>query len=202
MALTGDIIPVARQVRDASLPLPKIGYKEKDFKNRKQFLNARARAAGYTNYNQWLKARRSQGVAKKNKGGRRPSLFVIALQDYRLIEGGVDEISVDEINVESMDMSEKDAIRGLRELYDDYKRLSEEDKGKIYTALYCYKHTRMTIDEVKEYYSGSDNELVLAICRKDYLAQSAFLCAIKNESKNLDTFINSIEKYIKKEIIK
>lgn len=52
---------------DPRLPLRFIpGKKESDYKNRKAYLNARAKEAGYRNYAGWLKARRAASVEPKN----------------------------------------------------------------------------------------------------------------------------------------
>jgi hypothetical protein len=201
MAYTADIIPISATVQEASKPLPDIGLKEKDFKNRKQFLNARSRAAGYANYNQWLKARRSQGVEKRNKGGRRPDLYAVVLQDYRLSEGGIDEGSVAAINAAAVNIKERDAIESLREMYYEFEALSDKQKNNIYTSMFIYKYSHSSIDEIRDFYRDSDNELVLAITRKDYLIQSAFLALTNNECKNLDDYIRTLERYSRKEII-
>lgn len=202
MAMMGTDIPVSARVQDPSMSLPDIGYKERDFKNRKQFLNARARAAGYKNYNQWLKARRSQGVAKKNKGGRRPNIYVITLEDYRMAEGGVDEETINEVAAMAADMTEREAIRGLNDEYEKFLDADEEDNERGYTLLNCYKHFGMTIDELKEYYEREDKEVVIAMTRKEYLIQSAYECVTRFACKNLDEFIRTIERYSGKEIIK
>lgn len=55
-------------MRDPSLPLPTYGTSQKDYKNRKAWLNARAQQAGYKNYEGWLTARRRAGVVPRHQG--------------------------------------------------------------------------------------------------------------------------------------
>ncbi|MBX6362060.1 MAG: hypothetical protein IRZ03_18560 [Acidobacterium ailaaui] len=64
---------MARQ--EPQKPLPRIpGKTQKDFPSRRAYLNARAQAAGYRNYKDWLAARRAAGIPRKNTGrARRPN---------------------------------------------------------------------------------------------------------------------------------
>ena len=50
--------------------LPPIDQPESSFPSRRQYLNARARAAGYESYSAWLRARREAGIPPKS-GPRR-----------------------------------------------------------------------------------------------------------------------------------
>jgi hypothetical protein len=123
-------------MQDPSKPLPDIGLKEKDFPNRKAFLNARARAAGYKNYYQWLKARREAGVPKKNKGGRKPGAkqysWAIAIKytNYA-VEGGKVEYNND-IDIFAQ-LPYDDLIKIVKDTFEDMDQ--EETKSYIIGSI-------------------------------------------------------------------
>lgn len=200
MAFTGEIIKISPKKQDPSLALPDIGFKERDFKSRRQFLNARARAAGYENYNDWLKARRAVGVPK-GTGGRRPDLYGIILQDYRINQGGVDLKSIKKIERDSKNISEREALEGLKDAYNEFLIASEEDKIFSYNILSCQKFYNMTEDEVINYFKRNPDERLVALSRRDNLIQTAYKTVEEHQCRNLDEFIKSIESYTRKEII-
>jgi hypothetical protein len=55
-------------MRNPSLPLPTYGTKQSDYSSRKSWLNARAKKAGYKNYDHWLTTRRREGVQPQRQG--------------------------------------------------------------------------------------------------------------------------------------
>ncbi len=200
MSYTGEIIKVAPTKQDPSLPLPSISYKEKDFKSRRQYLNARARAAGYENYNEWLEARRKMKVPK-GTGGRRPDLYAIILEDFRMKKRGVDLKSIREIEEKSGEISEKEAIKGLRDEYKNFLRLQEEMKVSGYEFLSCEKYYNMREEDVIDFFKASNERMLVGIARKRNLLQSAYRAILKFYPRNVDEFIKIIEYYYGKEIV-
>lgn len=203
---TGDIIPISSRRQPPDLPLPRIAYKEKDFKNRKQYLNARAHAAGYKNYNQWLTARRQAGVEKKAKGGAKPKKEKFAISYTNYAEGVIDGVNR-ERDIEQTDyrtFSDEEIIDALTAVY----KVWEQEREKVKTdssavQLNARGFKRMNNADIEDWYEKNSEGALIAIVESKHDLLASALAAIEEHSPdNLYEFLSDIESLTETDILR